>query len=407
MNNETKKGKLVPELRFPGFEGEWEEKRLGNVCNVVDDKCDIGSLTIVTYISTENMLQDFEGVKIASKLPNSGSFTQFNKGDILFSNIRPYLKKVWQAVFDGAASNDVIVFRTLDGYDRLFVSLVIKSDRFIAHSMSGAKGVKMPRGDKKMMLDYLFSIPSLPEQQKIAECLSSVDDLIQAEADQLQALKDHKKGLMQQLFPQEGETTPKLRFPGFEGEWEEKKLGEIADKCTSRNRDKSETRVLTNSATEGVVDQNAYFDRDIAVKENTDNYHIVDLDDFVYNPRISTSAPVGPISRNKIGRGIMSPLYSVFRFKSENIDYLEHFFSTTIWHRYLKSVANYGARFDRMAISTEDFYSMPILCPDPSEQQKIASCLSSLDEGIAAQQEKVEALKEHKKGLMQKLFPSV
>lgn len=194
-------GETTPKLRFPGFEGEWEEKKLGEVCNVVDDKCDIGSLTIVTYISTENMLQDFEGVKIASKLPNSGSFTRFNKGDILFSNIRPYLKKVWQAVFDGAASNDVIVFRTLDGYDRFFVSQVIKSDRFIAHSMSGAKGVKMPRGDKKMMLDYLFSIPSLPEQQKIAECLSSLDEGIAAQQRKVEALKEHKRGLMQKLFP--------------------------------------------------------------------------------------------------------------------------------------------------------------------------------------------------------------
>ena len=147
------------------------------------------------------MLQDFEGVRVASKLPSSGSFTRFKTGDILFSNIRPYLKKVWQAVFDGAASNDVIVFRTLDGYDRLFVSQVIKSDRFIAHSMSGAKGVKMPRGDKKMMLDYLFSIPSLPEQQKIAECLSSLDDLIAAQQEKVEALKEHKKGLMQKLFP--------------------------------------------------------------------------------------------------------------------------------------------------------------------------------------------------------------
>lgn len=147
------------------------------------------------------MLQDFEGVRIASKLPNSGSFTRFKKGDILFSNIRPYLKKVWQAVFDGAASNDVIVFRALGGYNHLFVSQIIKSDSFIAHSMSGAKGVKMPRGDKKMMLDYLFSIPSLPEQQKIASCLSSLDEGIAAQQQKVEALKEHKKGLMQKLFP--------------------------------------------------------------------------------------------------------------------------------------------------------------------------------------------------------------
>ena len=103
----------------------------------------------------------------------------------------------------------------------------------------------------------------------------------------------------------------------------------------------------------------------------------------------------------------MSPLYTVFRFKSEDINFLEHFFNTTIWHKYLKSVANYGARFDRMAISTEDFYSMPILLPTLAEQQKIADCLSELDEMISAQQQKVEALKEHKKGLMQKLFPKI
>ena len=198
---------------------------------------------------------------------------------------------------------------------------------------------------------------------------------------------------------------PELRFPGFEGEWEMKRLGEIADRCNFRNKDKAETRVLTNSATEGVVDQNAYFDKDIAVKENTDNYHIVDRDDFVYNPRISTSAPVGPISRNKLGRGIMSPLYSVFRFKSENIDYLEHFFSTTLWHKYLKQVANYGARFDRMAISTEDFYAMPIFVPSLPEQQKIAECLSSVDDLIQAEADQLQALKDHKKGLMQQLFP--
>ena len=199
--------------------------------------------------------------------------------------------------------------------------------------------------------------------------------------------------------------TPSLRFSGFEGDWEVKKLGEIADKCTSRNKDKTVTRVLTNSATDGVVDQNAYFERDIAVKENTDNYHIVDVDDFVYNPRISVSAPVGPISRNKIGRGIMSPLYSVFHFKSENVDYLEHFFNTTIWHKYLKEVANYGARFDRMAISTEDFYSMPILLPSLPEQQKIAECLGSVDDLIQAEADRLQALKDHKKGLMQQLFP--
>ena len=198
---------------------------------------------------------------------------------------------------------------------------------------------------------------------------------------------------------------PRLRFPGFEGEWEEKKLGELADRINRRNRQLEVSRVLTNSATDGVVDQSDYFERDIAVKGNTDNYHIVEIEDFVYNPSISSSAPVGPISVNKVGRGIMSPLYTIFRFHCGCTPFFEQYFRTNIWHPYLKSIANFGARFDRMNITTEGFFDMPLLIPTLPEQQKIASCLSELDNLIVAQNQKVDALKEKKKGLMQQLFP--
>lgn len=199
--------------------------------------------------------------------------------------------------------------------------------------------------------------------------------------------------------------TPQLRFPGFEGEWEEKTLKEVSSKINKRNSQLEYTRVLTNSANVGVVDQNEYFDRDIAVKENTSNYHVVELNDFVYNPRISTAAPVGPISINKTGRGIMSPLYTVFRFHTGYIPFFEQYFQTTIWHQYLKSIANFGARFDRMNINTEGFFNMPLFIPSPEEQKKIADCLEEIDKLISAQGEKVDALKEKKKGLMQQLFP--
>lgn len=198
---------------------------------------------------------------------------------------------------------------------------------------------------------------------------------------------------------------PILRFPGFEGEWEVKTLGEVASKVNRRNRNLEVSRILTNSATEGVIDQEEYFDRSIAVKENTDNYHIVELDDFVYNPRISVSAPVGPISMNKVGRGVMSPLYTIFKFHSGHIPFFEQYFKTNIWHSYLKGIANFGARFDRMNITTEGFFNMPLLIPSLAEQQKIASCLTEMDETIFVQEKKVEALKAHKQGLMQELFP--
>lgn len=199
--------------------------------------------------------------------------------------------------------------------------------------------------------------------------------------------------------------TPELRFPEFTDKWELKTLRELATKVNRRNRQLQVSRVLTNSATEGVIDQNDYFDRDIAVKENTENYHIVDACDFVYNPRISVSAPVGPISVNKIGTGIMSPLYTVFRFHDGYVPFFDQYFQTKIWHPYLKSIANFGARFDRMNITTEGFFNMPIVCPSFAEQKKIAECLEAEDRMIFAQEQKVESLKAHKKGLMQQLFP--
>ena len=198
---------------------------------------------------------------------------------------------------------------------------------------------------------------------------------------------------------------PNLRFPGFTGEWEETKLGEVANTINRKNTRLEISKVLTNSANMGVVDQNDYFDRDIAVKNNTANYHIVEYGDFVYNPRISTAAPVGPISINKVGRGIMSPLYTVFKFHKGFIPFYEQYFQTTIWHSYLKSIANFGARFDRMNITAKGFFNMPLYLPTLSEQQKIAQCLSELDNLISEQGQKVEALKEKKRGMMQQMFP--
>jgi len=201
--------------------------------------------------------------------------------------------------------------------------------------------------------------------------------------------------------------TPKLRFPEFRDElgWEEVPLEQIAERTTTKNFDGSIARVLTNSAEHGIVDQRDYFDKDIANAGNIDGYYIVDLGDYVYNPRISNFAPVGPISRNNIGKGVMSPLYTVFRFAEEITDFYQYYFKTASWHFYLRRLSSMGARHDRMSITTGDFMAMPVPTPPAKEQQKIAECLGSLDGLIAAEGQKLEALRDHKRGLMQQLFP--
>ena len=201
---------------------------------------------------------------------------------------------------------------------------------------------------------------------------------------------------------------PRLRFPEFQGDegWSYKKLGKITNISKTRNSNEKVKRVFTNSAEYGIVDQQEYFKKDIANQSNLSNYYIVDSDDFIYNPRISILAPVGPISRNTVGKGVMSPLYTVFSFNKGKAEFYEKYFNTSHWHRYLKLVSNMGARHDRMNVSRNDFLAMPLPYPKLDEQQKIADCLSSLDDLINAENEQLDTLKEYKAGLLKQLFPA-
>ena len=203
-----REGETTPRLRFPEFRdaGPWEVKRLGDesVAKFIRDTAPRSDLHPETYVSTENMLPDFGGITQASSLPASGTIKQYRRQDILIANIRPYLKKVWQADRNGTASNDVIVVRPSSDICPRYLGILLASDTFISYVMAGAKGLKMPRGDIALIKQYPVGLPTkIAEQQKIADCLSSLDELIELQAKQLEALKAHKKGLMQQLFPQE------------------------------------------------------------------------------------------------------------------------------------------------------------------------------------------------------------
>lgn len=205
---------------------------------------------------------------------------------------------------------------------------------------------------------------------------------------------------------EEKKLVPKLRFPGFTEPWEQRKLGELANNVTEKNVTLSETETFTNSAELGIISQNSFFDRNITNKDNIDNYYIIQPEDFVYNPRISVTAPVGPINRNKLGRtGIISPLYTVFRPHDINTRYLEYFFKTSKWHSYMRFNGDSGARSDRFSIKLKLFYTMPIPVPSLEEQTEIGRLLERFTESITLHQRKLEHLKLKKKSLLQKLFP--
>ncbi len=200
---------------------------------------------------------------------------------------------------------------------------------------------------------------------------------------------------------------PNLRFPGFEGEWERKKLGDVAKRINTKNHENKINLVFSNSATQGIIFQVDYFDKNIANKSNLDGYYIVKPLNFVYNPRISAHAEVGAMSLNKTGEiGLVSPLYTVFKITDTSVDvlYIEALFSSKVWHSYIRSIANYGARDDRMSIKNEDFLTLSLKIPSIREQQKIANFLNLIDERIQTQMKIIEGLEKLIKGLQEQIF---
>lgn len=164
-------------------------------------------------------------------------------------------------------------------------------------------------------------------------------------------------------------------------------MGDIADKSVEKNAGIKYIETLTNSAEFGIISQRDFFDHDISKINNLAGYYIVKNEYFVYNPRISTNAPVGPINCNKLGKiGVMSPLYTVFCTHDVDTTYLEYFFKSKYWHSYMNFNGDSGARSDGFSIKDTVFFEMPIPTPCTSEQRKIGKVLTEIDNLITLHQ---------------------
>lgn len=378
----------TPALRFPGFAEEWEEKTLGEVFKTYSGGTPDTTKKKAYYGGTIPFIRSAEINKEETELfltqegLEKSSAKLVNKGDLLVALYGANSGDSAIAKINGAINQAVLCLQSENS--NVFVQNFLQHNRELITQkyLQGGQGNLSGEIIKSIRVPF----PSSKEQQKIAACLVSLDALITAAQERLDALKAHKKGLLQRLFPREGSKTPELRFAGFKGAWEEKTLGEVLSYIQptpyiveSTVYDPAGTPVLTAGKTFVL----GYTDEADGIFTNLPT---IIFDDFTTESRYINF----PFK-------VKSSAIKMLTLKDDNNDlYFLYSLMSTIDF-------TVGAH-KRYWIS--EFQNLIVSIPSLPEQQKIASCLSSLDTLIEAQQERIALLKTHKKGLLQQLFPN-
>lgn len=388
---------------------EWEETCLGDIYTERkepgNESLPLLMVSIHTGVSDGEVDEDDLPKKVR-RIEDKSQYKRAASGDLVFNMMRAWQGAIGTVRTEGMVSPAYVVAMPNDMVVPLFIDYYIKTPRMIGTINCQSYGVTDFR--KRLYWDSFAPIscalPTIKEQEKIAEILAAQDKVIALKEKLLEEKKKQKKYLMQQLL------TGKKRLPGFEGKWKTIFLKDISIKQKAKNDGFRYKTVFSNSAQRGIVLQEEQFDKDIANVESIDRYYIVLPGMFVYNPRISVTAPCGPINVNETNiTGVMSPLYTVFSVDNPAVNnlFLKFYFQSTIWFRYMTGVANYGARHDRMSITDEDFFGMDISFPPLDEQTAIANALDNADKEISIIQKLIDQEKQKKKALMQLLLTGI
>lgn len=411
---------IEPKLRFKAFSDELShhtlmdiivEKPSNGIMNRQSDK-----VTAVKHINVIDMYTD-DKIHVDQLSYSEYGDTAVEKCNVEIGDI--FLTRS-SVKADGIAKSNILLDDGIYVYDdhliRLkvdknnyipeFVNDYLASPRFRRQFIVRAKTTAFTTIGQSDVASCTGDFPSLPEQQKIAEFLSTIDTVIEKQRETVSAWEERKKGVMQKLFSQE------VRFKADDGsefsDWEEKKIGDVFSKVKDKNKDGQNQNVITNSAEFGLINQRDFFDKDIAIDGKTENYTVIKTGDFVYNPRKSKQAPYGPFNCYQLEEdGIVSPLYTCLRTKGNTDDeYLHWYFQSGSWYRFIyENGAQNGARHDRVGMTDSLMQEIPVYLPQAvEEQQKIAYCLSALDEVIEKQKTTLAAWEEMKKGLLQQMF---
>ena len=395
IQKENKSGGKVPNLRFPEFKEGWEVKKLGEISTNKSKKYNPNNETnFIKCIELEHLSSETGQLLGFVDGSQSGSIKNvFQKGDVLFGKLRPYLKKYYQPNFDGVCSSEIWV---LNGKEILndFLYYLIQTNSFVdlANQSSGSK---MPRADWSILENGLFSFPNSEEQQKIASFLSLIDERIQTQNKIIEQLETLIKNVSEKIFSQN------IKFKKFEKKWEVKTLGEILIEINERTINSNQYRVLSSTA-KGLFYQSDYFNKEVASKDNA-GYKILKINQLVFSPQ---NLWLGNINVNTTYEiGIVSPSYKVFSFNEKAIvSYCKYFLKSSKMMFEYEQCSEQGASIVRRNLNMDLFLNIPILLPKLEEQIQISSFLTKIDQKIQTEKAILEQLEIQKKYLLQQMF---
>ena len=360
-------------MRFPEFRGEWEKCKLGDIAEFSTARVSSAKLDCKNYVSTENMLQDFQGVVEAKSVPNDTNVISFTCGDILISNIRPYLKKVWKATFDGGCSSDVFVLHATDTVAKDYLHYAVANDKFINYVMSGAKGVKMPRGDKNQMRTYQLSLPSIQEQHKIAKLLTLLDERIATQSKLIEKLESLIKGISNRIF---------ASIQGIEY-----RMGDIV---TITNGNSNVQDAVTQSK-DGLY---PFFDRSEDIKY---------LPTFLFDKEAIIYPGEGTEFMPRYFKGkfaLHQRCYAIFDFNEIINARFLYFYLKTRNSYFVKNAV--GSTVPSLRLDT--FQKLKVIIPPKKTQHSVSSCLSSMEQKCNVEKKILYKLLNQRQYLLRQMF---
>ncbi len=383
-----------PKLRFPGFGEPWKTVRLSDVTSFRRQRAKSPKNA---YVSTENLLQNFEGI-VAYLDKDEVEGIAFMPGDTLLANIRPYLKKAWLASFEGICSADVLAFSP-EKITTSFLYDIIARDCFIEYVMGGVKGSKMPRGDKAHILEYEFAIPEKSEQEKISAFLASIDHRIKKQREMIDVLKKYKRGFISEVLKQ------KLILSREGEKWEEVSLSDVADgfeygmnaAATSFDGEHKYIRITD-------IDDDAHTyiaSAPVSPSGDLEEKYRVRENDILF---ARTGASVGKsyLYRKTDGDLFFAGFLIRIHVK-EGVD-SGYVFLNTLTEDYDKWVLLESARSGQPGINAEQYKRYSFKLPPLKIQKQISGIVQKMDEQIKREYLCLRLLQKQRDGMLQQLF---